>query len=436
VIGRCMAVFDRATPALVLKLGHYPLHHGGLGVIRSLGRMGVPVFGVHEDRFTPAAVSTYLRGRFLWRTTGRGGELLMAGMAAIGEELGRPTVLVTTDDLGAIFVAEHAASLERWFLFPRPPAGLPRVLASKQGLHRLCRELGVPSPAAAFPESMAEAAEFVARATFPLVVKRATAEPLPSGVTVPSTTIARTPAEVLDLCRRLPVGVGIGLMLQEYIPRGSGEDWIFHGYCDERSDCIVGFTGVKLRSYPAYAGPTTLGRCADNPELREQSQALFKTLSYRGVMDLDYRLDRRDGQYKLLDFNPRVGAQFRLFEDSAGIDVVRALHLDLTGRTVPRGHLAEGRRFVVENNDLLASWGYRRDGGLTVRAWLRSLRGVQELAWFAADDPAPFLAIAVRFLLRGLQRALRVGRPRAVDGSPRYLPGRFRPSWVARAHRG
>jgi hypothetical protein len=30
-----------------------------------------------------------------------------------------------------------------------------------------------------------------------------------------------------------------------------------------------------------------------------------------------------------LDFNPRVGAQFRLFEDDAGSDVVRALHLDL-----------------------------------------------------------------------------------------------------------
>jgi D-aspartate ligase len=424
---RGLARFDRGTPALVLKLGHYPLHHGGLGVIRSLGRVGVPVLGVHEDRFTPAAVSAYLEGRFLWRTTGRDAELLLAGMAAIGEALGRPTVLVPTDDLGAIFVAEHAASLERWFLFPRPPAGLPRVLASKQGLHQVCRELGVPTAAAAFPQSLAEAAEFAGRASFPVVVKRASAAPLPPGVTVPSTTIARTPAEVLDLCRRLPLGAGTGLMLQEYIPRGSGEDWFFHGYCDERSDCLAGFTGVKLRSYPAYAGPTTLGRWADNPELREQAEALFKALSYRGIMDLDYRLDLRDGRYKLLDFNPRVGAQFRLFEDSAGIDVVRALHLDLTGRAVPRGCLAEGRVFLVENNDLLAGLGYRRDGGLTLGAWLRSLRGAKELAWFATDDPVPALAITVRFLLRGLQRALGLDRSPSLDGRPRYLPGRFRP---------
>ena len=31
------------------------MHHGGLGVIRSLGRIGVPVYGVHEGPMAPAA---------------------------------------------------------------------------------------------------------------------------------------------------------------------------------------------------------------------------------------------------------------------------------------------------------------------------------------------------------------------------------------------
>ena len=37
------------TPALVLKFDRNPLHHGGLGVIRSLGKLGVPVYGVQES---------------------------------------------------------------------------------------------------------------------------------------------------------------------------------------------------------------------------------------------------------------------------------------------------------------------------------------------------------------------------------------------------
>jgi hypothetical protein len=33
-------VLDRSVPALVLKVGQYPIHSGGLGVIRTLGRLG------------------------------------------------------------------------------------------------------------------------------------------------------------------------------------------------------------------------------------------------------------------------------------------------------------------------------------------------------------------------------------------------------------
>lgn len=41
--------------------------------------------------------------------------------------------------------------------------------------------------------------------------------------------------------------------------------------------------------------------------------------------------------------------------------------------------------------DVQSCLRYRRDGKLSFRAWADSLRGVQEAAWFALDDPAPFL---------------------------------------------
>src|SRR5215469_3015696 len=58
---------DTTTPAVVLKLDQNVMHHGGLGVIRSLGRLGIPVYGVHEGRWAPAATSRYLNGRFIWQ---------------------------------------------------------------------------------------------------------------------------------------------------------------------------------------------------------------------------------------------------------------------------------------------------------------------------------------------------------------------------------
>jgi D-aspartate ligase len=55
---------DTSTPAVMLKFDPNVMHHGGLGVIRSLGRAGIPVYGVPEGTLAPAASSRYLAGRF------------------------------------------------------------------------------------------------------------------------------------------------------------------------------------------------------------------------------------------------------------------------------------------------------------------------------------------------------------------------------------
>jgi D-aspartate ligase len=113
-----------------------------------------------------------------------------------------------------------------------------------------------------------------------------------------------------------------------------------------------------------------------------------------------------------------------VFEDRAAVDVVRALHLDQTGRPVCRRPQAEDRVFIVERSDLLASLGYGRAGDLSLGSWRSSLRGShREPAWFARDDLAPFLLMCVRFLLRGVQRALRLQQRhvRPVP-TPRFVP--------------
>jgi D-aspartate ligase len=79
--------------------------------------------------------------------------------------------------------------------------------------------------------------------------------------------------------------------------------------------------------------------------------------------------------------------------DSKGMDVVRALYLDLTGQPVQRGLPREGRKWIVEQSDLMSSLQYGRLGELTLRKWASSLRGIEEEAWFARDDLVPFAGI-------------------------------------------
>jgi hypothetical protein len=234
---------------------------------------------------------------------------------------------------------------------------------------------------------------------------------------VANSTVVQTPEQLMDLVSRWPDPPAV--MLQEYIPQAFAEDWIFHAHCNDRSDCLVAFTGVKYRSWPPRAGVTSYARIVDNDDLAQRSADLLRRLDYRGIVDLDWRFDRRDGQYKLLDFNPRVGAQFRLFETTGGIDVVRAQHLDLTGRAVPAGAPALGRGFAVEILDAPAQVAYRLGG--RAASPVPHVPGPVEPAWFARDDPWPLVLATIR---SAAPLAARV-RQLARDGRRRLQAGTF-----------
>jgi len=168
------------------------------------------------------------------------------------------------------------------------------------------------------------------------------------------------------------------------------------------------FTGVKVRSWPPHAGMTACAYAVDNKELAGMTARFIQRIGFSGIVDLDWRFDRRDGRYKLLDFNPRMGAQFRLFENEARLDVVRAQHLDLTGRPVPEAEQLADRRFVVENIDLPALLAYRRSGYTTPHAPARA--SGTELAWAARDDMRPFFTMLARCVGPGATHLYRMWR--------------------------
>lgn len=399
---------DRGVPGLIVKFGHYPLHHGGVGAIRSLGRLGVPMYAITEDRYTPAAASRHLTGAFPWPTTGaEDPERLVEGLLRVARRIGRPTVLIPTDEEAAVLIAEHHEPLSgAGYLFPRVEPELPRRLASKQGLHELCVEHGIASPAASFPESYGDVEKFAAKAVFPVIAKNREAFTRRSRPAVNGTTRIETPGGLLGLARDW--GERPGVILQEYLPREQAEDWIVHAYFDADSVPLAMFTGVKVRSWPPHAGMTAHAYVVDNPELADLAARFIKQIGFTGIIDLDLRFDRRDGQYKLLDFNPRMGAQFRLFESESGIDVVRAMHLHLTGRAVPEGEQRAGHRYVVENIDLPALLAYRRSGYTTPHA--PPCASGTELAWLAADDMKPFFTMLARFVRPGAKHLYQLWR--------------------------
>lgn len=417
-------MFDHDTPAMILNLSRFALHHGTLGIIRSLGTAGIPVYAALEDAWVPAGWSRYLSGKFVWSPDENAEDRLLAGLTAIGERIGRASVIIPTSDHAAIFIDEHAASLSKWFLFPRQRPGLTQALADKRGLYKICQQGDLVCPTSFFPVSAEEARRLAGELGFPLMVKitQPWRRPRPPGLV--STSIVRNYDEMMVLFRTVAAAPHVQLMVQEHVPSAANTDAMFAAYCDSKSRCLVALTGEKLRSYPADAGMTSASRTTDNPELCRLLEDFLHKLGYRGIVDLELRLDRRDGRYKLLDFNPRIGAQFRLYQNGAGIDVARAMHLDLTGRTVPQSGGFRLRSFIVENYELALMMKERRARRLRFRDWLHSLPGEREFAWFSRRDVIPFIMMWLRLTYTWLRNRLWPAQPLADTGDPVYRPGR------------
>ncbi|HYR06591.1 MAG TPA: hypothetical protein VEQ60_02405, partial [Longimicrobium sp.] len=286
----------------------------------------------------------------------------------------------------------------------------------KQALYHLCRALGVPTPETAFPRCPAGVEAFAASALFPVMLKGIDGLRLQRRTGI-KMEVVQTPERLLERYAALEDPAAPNLMLQEYVPGGDDTVWMFNGYFDRRSACRAGFTGKKLRQHPVHTGSTSLGICLENPEVHRLTAEMMAAIGYRGILDVGWRYDARDDGYKLLDPNPRIGSTFRLFVDERGMDVARWLYLDLTGQPLPEPAEYQGRKWMVEDRDLESSLDYGREGALTLLEWMRSLRGVQEAAWWARDDLRPFAVVAARTLGRGLSSVAR--RTGARRGLPR-----------------
>jgi predicted ATP-grasp superfamily ATP-dependent carboligase len=402
-----VSLLDIDVPAVLLRIDPNPFHHGTLGAVRSLGRAGVEVHVVADSAGSPVHRSRYVRQMHPPPLPGASPDDILVVLRRVADRIARPAVLVPLDDASAIAVGRMRDELAPSYLLPTMPGTLAERVADKAELAAVCASADIPHPVTLVPDSPARASDDARQLGLPLVAKWSRPWLLPAGSGLRSTAVVHSVQEARELYLRTEEA-GSRLLLQAYLPPGPDRDWFFHGYADHSGTVRAGGPGRKQLAWPRGAGLTAVGCWTPNPQLQTLAERLTGELGYRGVFDLDFRRCGATGRYHLLDFNPRPGAQFRLFADSAGLDVVRALHLDLTGRPLPDGSPMAGRAFVVENYAPLAA--------------LRAAPGGRELAWYARDDRVPgwaMWALWCRHVSRRLRE--RLGATKAAP-APLLIP--------------
>ncbi len=392
---------DSSIHAVVLKLEHY----GSLGITRSLGKLGINICGVDDKKISPASLSKYCKNNFVWNFDKKNEFDSIEFLTQLSLKIGKPSILIPTTDETALFISKNSDKLKNNFLFPVMPFELTQKLCSKKEMYYLALKYGMPIPHSFFPNSIDDVLSFSEVTSYPVFLKGIDGGKLEEK-TGKKMILVNNKSQLIEFFKKSNSHEENNLMFQEYIPNTKNHMWIFNGYFDSSSACLAAFTGRKLRQNPIYTGMTSLGICKWNEELINLSNKFLNEIGFQGPVDIDFVFDKRDGKYKILDVNPRIGASFRLFVGANGIDTARAMYLDMTGQSVFLSKPLEERKWIVEDKDLLSSYFYFKDKKLKLKDWISSFKGIKEAGYFDLNDMMPSIFVWGNHLKRSSQKTI------------------------------
>jgi D-aspartate ligase len=360
----------------------------GLGIARSLGRHGVPLCVIDDER-SIAGASRFTAHRLRvpeLRSADATLEALEEARRRFGLE---GWVLYPTRDETVAVLAEHRDELAGSFRVPTPSWECVEQAWDKRRTYRLADELGIPIPRTWYPATEADLADV--DTSGPLVVKPAIKEHF-FYATGAKGWIVTGRDELLDAFRRASSVVGVAgeLLVQEMIPGGGVGQRSFCAFFKDGA-AVASMTVTRHRQHPSDLGrSSTFVETVDAPELVEPSVRWLSAVGYYGLVEVEYKVDPRDGVPKLLDVNARTWG-YHTLGSAAGVDFPYLLFLDQVGEDVAPVRAREGVRWVRLSTDVPNAVRDIRRGTLDLRAYVSSLRGIDTEAVFSLRDPLPGL---------------------------------------------
>lgn len=379
-----------------------------LGVIRTLGRKGIPAF-------VPTPPDQFVARSRWYRPTAS--PVAWDRDAPLGENLDRleieEAVLIACSDSLAMAVAEwteEERGSERFTSFQPPVRTLCRlvdkgefvgVLRSEEIPHPRTHLVDDGSGLGSVPEPRKER---------PLFLKPRDSQSFFQSVGAKGVWV-RDRRELESRVRAL-VADGHRLVLQEYVPGPPANHFFIDGFASEDGEITAHLVRRRLRMYPPDFGNSTLTQTVPEgeaaPALRDLRR-LLRSLGYRGIFSAEFKRDAQDGAFRILEINARPWWYIE-FAARAGVDVVSMTYDAALGREpTPSEGYQVGRRLVFPYYDLHACLA---ESPTRMRAWWRFLRdgvGADHVV-FTWDDPVPALAHWARVASDYLRS--RIGRRR------------------------
>lgn len=207
-----------------------------------------------------------------------------------------------------------------------------QIAASKSATISLANSLGIPGPQTIEIDSIEDLKKI--KMDFPLVVKGI----FGAGFV----KYAYNFNELEYYVKKIHDLQGVFPIVQEYI---SGDGYGFFGLFNKGSPRAY-FMHKRLREYPITGGPSTCAQSIYDKQLLSYGLKILQKLNWNGVAMVEFKKDNKNGDYKIMEINPKFWGSLDL-AIASGVDFPYLLYeMILNGDIKPHFSYKVGLKYM------------------------------------------------------------------------------------------
>jgi predicted ATP-grasp superfamily ATP-dependent carboligase len=388
---------DTSTPVLVLGG-----KENSLSLVRHLGRCGITVRASGPSNCW-GMYSRYCQESFPI-PRGQSASLFWKNLLlSHDEERLHYHIIFACSDEAIEFIAEHRTELEQRYLLDEAVPELQRALLDKKRTLELANAVGVCTPKFWMIKNDQDVEKIYGKAMFPLMVKPVHSHKFTRVFGRKLFIIEKDFDELVEKVR-LAHEHNLEVMIVEMIPGPDDLLCSYYTYVDKNGNNLFHYTKRILRRFPVNRGNACYHITEWLPDTAELGRKFFDGIEFRGMGNIEFKRDTRDGKLKVIEVNARfTAAQELIVRSGAPIDLI--LYCHLTGQSLPEfKDYEQFLRYWYPFWDFMAFLDLWKHGELSFSGWVKSVLPYQHvLPNWNLWDPMPFFgAVAVN-----LQRLVR-----------------------------
>lgn len=393
-----------------------------LAIVRALGRHGATVLVGADQPVSLASSSRYCARHVTYPSPYRDREAFERFLVDFTARE-RVDVMLPVTDVSTHSVCRIQDALSRHVALAVPGLDAFDFVSDKGRLLECAKQNGLPLPLTHFVERAAGLSAVIDRVQYPAVVKPIRSRfPTSDGWLSANVHYAYSKEELQHLYRSTEYLISYPSLIQErVVGPGIGAFFLF-----DRGELVVEFAHRRLREKPPSGGASVLCEStAVDPKLRDFAVRMLGSIGWHGVAMMEYKQDRRTGDFLLMEVNGRFWGSLQLSID-AGVNFPYLLCELALGRRPAMAPVYQGgvkSRWLLGDLDHLLLRLFKTNRQLQIPEGAPSrMRTLLDFCKFAGkdlhheilndEDPAPFL-YELRQSARGLfASAMQSFRPR------------------------